>query len=370
MHLSVNSTYPSKIVMKKLTLVIGFVFAYALSQAQAPKYSNEFLTLGVGARALGMGGAQVSQVSDVTAGYWNPAGLLNSKGDIQIGLMHSEYFAGIGKYDYLALAAPIDTMHHIGLSFLRFGIDDIANTIDLIDKDGTLLYDRVTSFSAADYAFLISYASRTKIIGLTYGANVKIIYRNVGDFARAWGFGLDVGAQYTKKNWHFGAMAKDITSTFNAWNYTLNDKTKEVFFKTENEIPENGLEITLPRLILALSYRFNINKFSIVPALDLETTFDGKRNTLIKSKVASIDPRFGIEAGYNNFLYLRAGINNVQNITDIDSTTRRTVQPNLGVGIKLKNLCIDYALTNIGNSANLYSNVFSLRLIINKQKKS
>ncbi len=356
--------------MKKLTLIIGFVSVIVLAKAQAPKYSNEFLTLGVGARALGMGGAQVSQVNDVTAGYWNPAGLVNSKGDIQVGLMHSEYFAGIGKYDYAALAAPIDSMHHIGFSFLRFGIDDIPNTIELVDQDGNVDYNRITNFSAADYAFLISYASRTKITGLVYGANVKIIYRKVGDFAKAWGFGLDVGAQYTKKNWRFGAMAKDVTSTFNAWSYSLNDRTKEVFIQTGNEVPENGLEITVPRLILGMSYRFNLKKFSLVPALDLETTFDGKRNTLIKSSFASIDPKFGIEAGYNNFIYLRAGINNVQDITDIDSTTHKTVQPNLGLGVKLKNLSIDYALTNIGNSSNLYSHVFSLRLIINKQRKS
>ncbi len=356
--------------MKKLTLIIGFVSVIVSANAQAPKYSNEFLTLGVGARALGMGGAQVSQVNDVTASYWNPAGLINSKGNVQVAYMHSEYFAGIGKYDYGAIAAPIDSMHHVGFTFLRFGVDDIANTIDLIDKDGTLLYDRVTSFSAADYAFLLTYSSRTKIMGLSYGANVKIIYRNVGNFAKAWGFGLDAGLQYERNNWKLGAMAKDITSTFNAWSYTLNDNTKEVFFRTENEIPENGLEITLPRLILGLSHRINIKKFSIVPALDLETTFDGKRNTLIKTSFASIDPRLGVEAGYNNFIYLRMGINNVQDITDIDSTTHKTVQPNLGVGIKFKNVAIDYALTNIGNSANLYSNVFSLRVIINKQRKS
>ncbi len=356
--------------MKKITLLVGLLAVSLFVKAQAPKYSNEFLTLGVGARALGMAGAQVSQVGDVTAGYWNPAGLVNTKGDIQVALMHSEYFAGIGKYDYGAISSSIDSMRHFGVSILRFGIDDIANTTELIDKNGQVLYDKVTSFSAADYAFLLSYSSRTRITGLSYGANVKIIYRNVGDFAKAWGFGLDVGAQYNKNNWRFGAFAKDITSTFNAWSYTLNDATKETFFKTENEIPENGLEITLPRLILGTSYRFNINKFSIVPALDLETTFDGKRNTLIKSSFASIDPKIGVEAGYNNLIYLRAGINNIQDITEIDNTTKKTVQPNLGVGIKLKNLSIDYALTNIGSSANLYSNVFSLRLIINKQKRS
>jgi hypothetical protein len=335
----------------------------------APKYSNEFLTLGVGARALGMAGAQVSQVNDVTAGYWNPAGLNNAKGDLQLAFMHNEYFAGIAKYDYLALAAPIDSMRHIGFSLLRFGIDDIANTIELKDQDGNIDYDRITGFSAADYAFLISYASKSPIKGLDYGANFKIIHRKVGDFAKAWGFGIDAGIQYQSGKWKAGAMLKDVTSTFNAWSYSLSDRTKEVFIETGNEIPENGLELTLPRLILGLSRQFVIKKFTLTPALDLETTFDGKRNTLVKTSFASIDPHLGIETGYNNLVFFRAGITNVQDVSNMEGKKRKTVQPNLGVGIKLRNLSIDYALTNIGNSNNLYSNVFSLRLIINKQKR-
>lgn len=357
--------------MRKITLSWFFIIACFASLAQtAPKYSNEFLNLGVGGRALGMGGAQVSQVNDVTAGYWNPAGLVRSRGDIQLAFMHNEYFAGIAKYDYLALTAPIDTMRHIGFSVLRFGIDDIANTIDLKDNDGNIDYNRVTGFSAADYAFLVSYASKSAISGLDYGANFKIIHRKVGDFAKAWGFGLDAGIQYQAGNWRTGAMLKDVTSTFNAWSYTLNDRTKEVFIQTGNEIPENGLELTLPRLILGVSRQLNIRKFTITPALDLETTFDGKRNTLVKTNFASIDPRVGVEGGYNNLVYVRAGVSNFQQVTNIDGKKTTTVQPNIGVGIKLRNLAIDYALTNIGNNNYLYSNVFSLRLTVNKLKKT
>ena len=47
--------------------------------SQFRKYSNEFLNIGAGARGLAMGGAQVASVNDGTAGYWNPAGLVNVK---------------------------------------------------------------------------------------------------------------------------------------------------------------------------------------------------------------------------------------------------------------------------------------------------
>ncbi|MBE7508738.1 MAG: hypothetical protein HS118_00880 [Bacteroidia bacterium] len=165
-----------------------------------------------------------------------------------------------------------------------------------------------------------------------------------------------------------GCSAQRCNFYLNAWSYSLNDRTKEVFIETGNEIPENGLELTLPRLIPGVSREFILKKFSIAPALDLEMTFDGKRNTLIKTNFASIDPRVGIEAGYNHLIFLRTGISNFQQVTDMDGKKKTTVQPNLGVGIRLKSLSIDYALTNIGNSNNLYSNVFSIRLNIYKQK--
>ncbi|PIZ06585.1 MAG: hypothetical protein COY57_01180, partial [Flavobacteriales bacterium CG_4_10_14_0_8_um_filter_32_5] len=139
-----------------------------------------------------MSNAQVSSVNDVTSGYWNPAGLMGLNSDFQVDLMHAEYFAGIAKYDYGAFATKIDSNSVFGISIIRFGVDGIPNTTQLIDADGNIDYDRIFSFSVADYAFLFSYARKsTKIKRLTYGANVKVIYRQVGNMAKAWGFGLD-----------------------------------------------------------------------------------------------------------------------------------------------------------------------------------
>ena len=80
-------------------------------------YSNEFMNIGAGARAFGMGGAQVASVSDATAGYWNPAGLTAVKNNPSLSLMHAEYFAGIGKYDFGALAIPVaNNKRTVGIS--------------------------------------------------------------------------------------------------------------------------------------------------------------------------------------------------------------------------------------------------------------
>jgi hypothetical protein len=351
-----------------IAALIG-VGGIAEAQTDAPKYSNEFLAIGVGARALGMGSAYTSVVNDVTGGYWNPAGMLGVKGDLQVGVMHSEYFAGIAKYDYIGIAKPIDSSSTIGFTFIRFGIDNIPNTIDLIDPSGNIDYDRITSFSTADHAFIITYARKMSIPGLRIGGNAKVIYRRVGQFGQAWGFGLDGGLQYDRDRWRFSAVARDVTGTFNAWSYTLDQRTVDVFQQTNNEIPENSVEVTLPRMLLGVARQFRFGeKFDLLATVDLENTFDGRRNTLIQSNRWSADPRVGIELGYANILFIRTGLSYFQYVTDLSDTRQLSMQPNIGLGLKIKNVWLDYALTDIGdNSVALYSNVFSLKFDLFKK---
>jgi hypothetical protein len=318
-----------------------------------------------------MSGAFVSAVSDVTSGYWNPAGLTGINAKFQVALMHSEYFAGIAKYDYGSIATRIDPKSVLAVSVIRFGIDDIADTSELIDANGNINYDRITTFSAADYGFLLSYARQIRE-GLSLGANAKVVHRKVGDFAKSYGFGLDAGVQYLKGKWRLAAMARDITSTFNAWSFNLTESQRNTFNETGNVIPQNSLEITLPTLTLGAARNFNLGKkFSLLTELDLQTTFDGMRNTIIRDQTFSMSPVFGFEAGYNNIIFLRGGVGNIQSVPDDAGTGRMTsVQPNLGLGLKIKGIMIDYALTDIGDqSTALYSNVFSLRFDINAATK-
>lgn len=362
--------------MKKAVLLL-FVFYTCFTSctilAQARKYSNEFLSIGIGARALGMSNSHIVSVNDVTSGYWNPAGLTGIKSSVQIAAMHSEYFAGIANYDYGAFATPVDTSAALGISFIRLAIDDIPNTIDLIEPNGNINYNKIEKFSAADNAVLLSYARKMKTPGLRIGTTAKIIYRKVGDFAKAWGFGLDAGLQYDYGNWKFAAMSRDITGTFNAWSFDLSDRMVEVFTQTGNEIPENSLEITTPKIILGAARKFNLKeKFSFLAELNADINTDGKRNVLIKGNYTSMDPHFGIEAGYKQLVFLRSGIGNFQRVrSDLGNREILTFQPNIGIGLKIKNLTIDYALTDIGDqSVALYSNVFSLKLDLYKSAKN
>ncbi|MCX6291287.1 MAG: PorV/PorQ family protein [Bacteroidetes bacterium] len=357
--------------MMKLTQTIASFTLLASIQfvsAQAPKYSNEFLSIGVGGRALGMSDAQVASVNDVTAGFWNPAGLTLIKSDVQVTAMHSEYFAGIAKFDYGAIGKRIDDSRALCFSIVRFSVDDIPNTLDLIDASGNINYDKLKSFAAADYAFYFSYAKKAKLAGLRYGGSAKIIHRVIGDFGKAWGFGFDLGAQYERGNWNFGVLGKDVTSTFNAWSYNT-DQFAETFALTNNEIPKNSMEITLPKLILAAAYKTNLSKkFSLLAELDNDMTFDGQRNEVISSNPVSVDPHIGLEIGYDDFIFLRGGVMNIQKVKNVGGGSSTIYQPNMGIGIRLKNFSIEYALSNVGSQETLYSNIFSLKLDIYKHK--
>ncbi len=353
-------------------LFLSITLSTFTQSSLAPKYSNEFLSIGVGAEALGLGNSVVAQVEGVNAGYWNPAGLTKVDKWLEVGAMHSEYFAGIAKYDYLGLAHAINDKSTIGLSVIRFAVDDIPNTTQLIDNAGNVNYDRISTFTAADYAFLVSYSRKTKVEGLSVGGNFKVIYRKVGDFAKSWGFGLDGGLQYqVKDRWKFGVMARDITSTFNAWVFTLDQQTKEIFLATGNLLPQNGLELTLPRIILAGYRKFNLGKRGLYTAgeIDVDITTDGRRNTVIQSGLVSIDPHLGIEVGFKKFISLRGGISNLQYVKNFDDSKSLNFQPNIGLGLTIKNFHIDYAFTDIGDaSVALYSHVISIRLKLDRPK--
>ncbi|WP_151087978.1 putative type IX sorting system protein PorV2 [Hymenobacter baengnokdamensis] len=329
-----------------LSVWLGLAAAPAMAQTSAPKYSDEFLNLGAGARSLGMGKVQVSLATDATAGYWNPAGLTAVTARYDGVLMHSELFSGVVKNDYAAFAMPLDDKSAIGVTLLRSGVDNIADTRALINEYGYIQYDKITYFSVADYALLLSYARKLGPEGLSVGGSGKLIYRNVGSFANAYGFGVDVGLQYNHKGWRLGLMARDITTTFNAWSIDA-DKFKANAIPGE-AIPTNSTELTLPRLVLGAGRQFKLPaQFTALVAADLEATTDGQRNTLISAKPVSVDPRVGVEVGYRSLVFLRGGAGNYQKIQNFDLQQQWKGQYSLGAGVAINGLRVDLALSRL-----------------------
>ena len=354
-----------KLLSLKNYCVIFLTLTALIATAQTTrKYSNEFMNIGVDAAALGMSNAVVSQTDDVNSGYWNPAGLVHLE-DNQLSLMHSSYFANIANYNYIAYGMPLDKESALGISLIRFGVDDILDTTQLIDDQGNINYDRISKFSTADYGLTFSYARKLPLDGLNYGINAKIIRRIIGDFASSWGFGLDAGIQFeSKNNWKFGLMARDITTTYNAWSID-EEKFEQISSAVEGEnqeLPETT-EITIPKLQIGMSKKWIFHyDYSLLAAANLNMRF-AENNDIISTSFASINPALGFEFGYTDLVFLRAGVGNFQNEIQPDDSEQVSFQPNFGVGFKYRGIQIDYAFTDIGDqSAALYSNVFSLKI--------
>ena len=288
---------------------------------------------------------------------------------------------GIGKYDYASIAFPTaNNKRTIGITGLRFAVDDIMNTLFLVEPDGSINYNNIQSFSSADYAFIFSFAQKIKETErkkVNFGVNAKVIHRSVGKFAKAWGFGLDAGLQIHSGKWRFGVAGRDITSTFNAWSFTFTEREKEVLYLTNNEIPVKSTELTAPRLVLGIGREFKLGqKSSLLAEANIDLTFDGQRNTLISADPVSADPKLGLELNVNNVFFLRGGINNFQKaLSDGDTLNQKKVwiyQPSAGAGFRIQNVAVDYAFSNLANQSNpLFTHVFSLRLnLVNTRNKN
>jgi hypothetical protein len=367
--------------INSLVLIVATLALSMRTSAQFRKYSNEFLNIGAGARGLAMGSSQVASVQDGTAGYWNPAGLTGVNDHPNLNLMHAEYFAGIGKYDYASIAFPLaDNKKALGITALRFAVDDIMNTLFLVEPDGSINYNNIQAFSSADYAFLLSFAQNLKQSAhknVDFGLNAKIIHRSVGKFAKAWGFGLDGGIQIRGDKWKFGFAGRDITTTFNTWSFSFTDREKQALYLTHNEIPVKSTELTAPRVVVGVARDFYFNKkLSLLAEANFDLTFDGKRNTLASVDPVSIDPKMGIELNINKIVYVRGGINNFQKaLADGDTLNQKKVwiyQPSAGVGFRIQNVRIDYAFANLANQSNpLFTHVFSLQVdLVNDKNRN
>lgn len=364
--------------------IILITSSLQITFAQSRIYVNEYLNIGVGAEQLAKAGAAVASSKGVYAGYWNPAGILHMKEDMQVSLMHAEYFAGIFKYDYAAFALPINKgKQAIGFSFLRFATDNIPYTLDYVRPDGSLDDTQLRGFSAGDYAGIFHYAHKlgkqdsTTRFKTNLGINAKVIYRNVGTMAKAWGFGIDLGLQSTYKDrLHIGLMFKDITTTYTSWSFNFTEEEKRVFYRTGNDVPIKSYETMMPRLNAGIGYDLipKNKKIQVYAELGFDITSDGKRNTVVQSNTFSIDPKMGLEASYKNVVFLRGGIGNFYQVTDNSDTLNQqkytVFQPSVGVGFHVKTFTIDYAFTSLLMQDNpLMSHIFSLRINFNKQSK-
>lgn len=354
-------------LFKFFFLVFTILISASSINSQFSGFSNEFLNIGIDAASLAKGNSVIASTSGVNSGYWNPAGLTGMNSRFEASLMHANYFSGLAQYDYLGFSYKAADSLMLGFSAIRFGVDDIPNTLELIDANGNVNYDRITYFSVADYAFLFSVARISKIKGLSWGGSVKLIYRRQGEFADAYGFGFDIGAQYQLGKWCFGVNLRDATSTFNIWIFNKS-LFEEAFIATDNEIPSNSLELTSPKLLTGFAREFTFNKkITLLAEIDFDVNFDGEHHSLIQARPLRIDPHLGLEISYLKNIHFRLGVDRFQLIEDFDNPEKLIFQPSIGLGFSLFDISLDYALTDVRDMTIApISHIFSLKYAFGK----
>lgn len=320
-------------IKKKLVLFFFIVSAfYNFNSAQTVigKYAGEFLTLGVGGRAMGMGGAHVASANDVSAGYYNPAALAFVNYP-QVALMHEEHFGNLVNYNYGAVAIPYGEDMSLGLTVVRLSVDGIPDTrealvdggtgeviYDITDPNARIDYTRISEFSDTDWALYFTLAKKQSD-DFYWGANVKIIRRDIAEYG-ATGIGFDIGAVYKMTDkLTLGANLQDATTTFVAWSTGYN-------------------ELITPTLKVGAAYSLELLGGLIMPALDLDVRFENRQfASNFNIGPVSFDMHLGFEYNYQNLFSVRAGYNDVKQFT-------------VGAGVKLPKLNIDYSFARFNES--------------------
>lgn len=339
---------------------VGTVFAQNFVKVA---HGGDFLSVGGGARALGMGSAHVSLVNDVTASYWNPSGLAAIT-DIEIIYMHAERFNGVVGYDYGGVAVPIEgTNQVVAVNFFRQGVDGIKNTLNAWDKERDLPKADPTSyfteFSATDMAFFLSYASSTTEY-FSWGVSAKILNSRIGPFADAWGYSLDIGALYDGDFLNFGLNLMDITTLMKFWNINTNtlSQLSESF---DDEIPEGQNERTPPHLKMGISTDIPIKDFDLIFASDIDFRFEDLTEYYLSVGSISMEPHIGTELSYKNTVSIRGGITNFTRNFGTDFS----VSPTLGAGIYFQSLYLDYSFSSFAGVTKELGNTHRISLKVN-----
>ena len=300
----------------------------------AKKFAGEFMSLGGGARALGMGGAFAAVADDASTLYWNPAGISGFE-KRQALFMHSETFGDLLNYNFAAYVSPTSMFGSgerdasFGLALVHLGVDDILITKDLPfeERNGLpgfqggedrLLYDvdDLPKEGSNDFALFGSFALMTDLG--RFGGTLKLLYSDQVAGYSATGIGVDLG--YLRRDlltdgFDVGVKVQDLTGTYIGWN--------------------NGtVEFIAPSVKLGLAYRLaapTLNA-SFVIAADGDFFFEDRQQaSQFWVEGLSADLHLGGEIRFQDRVMVRGGVD-----SDWENYTA-------GAGLRIGMVGLDYA---------------------------
>lgn len=314
-----------------LGLVLGLLLL-SVQTSYAKKYAGEFMAVGGGARALGMGGAFAAVANDASAVYWNPSGI-SGFDKMQALFMHSERFGQLVNYNFASFVMPTGLLPpereaSFGFALIHLGIDDIPITKDIpiLNDNGNGILEpelgetlgpyslsSIPWESDNEFALFGSFAMKTDYGRI--GGTLKLLYSDAIAGYSSTGIGLDLGYIYTDllPRFDVGVKLQDITGTYISWSSGTN-------------------EFITPSVKLGTAYTLKHPSLngSILLAADADLYFENRKNgSQFWMGRASSDLHIGGELQFQERVMVRGGLDGGN--------------PTAGAGVRFAFLGFDYA---------------------------
>ncbi len=337
--------------------VIAFLICLLLAGSSSGdlKIANDPAQVGIGARALGMGGTLLN-FSDISSLFGNPASLSNIQ-EKQFTLMHGKF---LNEMDYYSLGAVIPTpLGVVGAAYLSSQLSYTGPVATIEVVDGIRVIPSTTEVATDTYKNSGVYLSFSKPVGeivkvdflkkALIGGTFKIYFQELaaaGLSGSAQGYELDLGVQYQiNPSLRFSLLGKNVLPASMGgklvWEPTGREESYPFFVKT-------GLKFDLERDIEFLEFARR-NSFSI----GIEYDYHPRGN-------APDLMHYGFEWGLGNILDLRLGLD--QGYIGRGGTSVFDVSNNMtyGVGVTYQGWRFDYAFHEYYNLSENNTHYFSL----------
>jgi hypothetical protein len=290
--------------MKKFFIVIALFAVFIMNTGAHAQLTQsitkvgttaaQFLKIGAGVRAVGMGGAFTAVANDVTALYWNPAGIATIPGGGEATFNHAEWLAETA-YDFAAVTLNVENFGTLGLSITSFRVPE--------DDVRTYRYPEGTGerFDASSIALAVSYG-RMLTDRFAIGGTIKYVQDQVWN-ETARGMAIDLGTHYVTP---FNGLR--IGAAITNFGTKMQLEGRDLYFN-EDPLPETGTVDQVPSL-------YRVGKYEMPLTLRLGLAYDviKQENMIVTIASDAVHPNdnsehinSGLEVNLRNTIYLRGG---------------------------------------------------------------